>query len=92
MKEKRRCSILFHFAGAGRQMVDHDVEAEFVGQLRQFAFHSGTIVDPVRLAYHLIGHVPDHLCENRAVDIRIPVEELPNEQTSAAMSGGGVRE
>src|SRR5258708_14158976 len=25
-------------AGAGRQVVDHDVEAEFVGQLLQFAF------------------------------------------------------
>src|SRR5258706_11385777 len=25
-------------AGAGRQMADHDVEAEFVGQLLQFTF------------------------------------------------------
>src|ERR1700736_4820215 len=38
MKEKRRCSIFFHFGGAGGQVVDHDVEADFVGQLLQFAF------------------------------------------------------
>src|SRR3984893_12944712 len=29
---------LVPLAGAGRQVVDHDVEAEFVGQLLQFAF------------------------------------------------------
>src|SRR5580700_101784 len=29
---------LVPLAGAGRQVADHDVEAEFVGQLLQFAF------------------------------------------------------
>jgi hypothetical protein len=40
MKEKRRCSILFHLLvpGAGRQVADCNVEAELVGQRLQFAF------------------------------------------------------
>src|SRR5216684_4501163 len=33
-----RDTPILSLAGAGRQVVDHDVEAEFVGQLLQFAF------------------------------------------------------
>jgi hypothetical protein len=32
MNENRRCSILFHCAGAGWQMADGDAQAKFVGQ------------------------------------------------------------
>jgi hypothetical protein len=38
MKEKSRCSILFHLLVPGGRVADHDVEAEFVGQLLQLAF------------------------------------------------------
>ena len=40
------------FAGAGRQMADHDVEAEFVGQFPQFAFPQP---DPRAVAAAAIG-------------------------------------
>src|ERR1700716_549041 len=39
-------------AGAGRQVADHDVEAEFVGQLLQFAFPQP---DPRAVAAAAIG-------------------------------------
>src|SRR5437870_1200502 len=38
MKEKKTVLDLVPLAGAGWQVVDHDVEAEFVSQLLRFAF------------------------------------------------------
>jgi hypothetical protein len=52
MKEKKAVLDFVPLAGAGRQMADHHVEAEFVGQLLQFAFPQP---DPRAIAAAAIG-------------------------------------
>src|SRR5689334_24040492 len=71
-------------AGAGRQVADHDVEAEFVGQLLQFAFPQP---DPRAVAASAIGgdQQPDRVGVTRPPKVEPPLADAVHREGGCVM-------